>query len=219
MKKILLVLVVLIGVVVFLVGCGKTDKLSDEGGKDLAKNSESGSSAIQSGAEDTGYFGGAGGEFSEFADFAEAQQEIMENYDENDPEAMAKMMEVYADYGAKMELKEFEDTEAVDAPSDFPSDLIYSGGKITQASDSSDEEYISKDITIETTDDFKSVKDFYKNLFSQSMWQITSQSSESGGASYEVTNSADLDASVYIESDPYSKIVAISISYSGYIAE
>lgn len=154
-----------------------------------------------------------------FADLAETQQEIAEDYDPNDPEAAEKMMESYAELGAQLELDEFENAEAVDLPSGFPSSLVYGEGKVTEASDSGDESYINQSITIQTTDEVKVIKDFYKNLFANSEWKITSQSSSSDGASYSVTDSAGLEAGVDIVANSYSKIVNIYIWYSGSITE
>ena len=148
-------------------------------------------------------------------DLVATQQKLGETYDPNDPAAAAKVMETYAKFGAQMELQEFEKAEAVDAPSDFPSSLIYGKGKITESSDDGDESYINKSVTIKTTEDVKTVKEFYKNLFSQIPWKITSQSSESGGASYKAKDAANLEASVDISSDPYSKIINVRIWYSG----
>lgn len=188
----------MMAIVAFLVGCGNAVNPLDTAVQSVVADKE----AVEN-----------------FADLAKAQQKIAENYDENDPEAAVKMMETYAEFGAKMELQEFEKMEAVDAPSDFPSGLIYGKGKITSSSDSGDESYINKSITIETTESLKAIKDFYKNLFSQPTWKLTSQSSESGGASYDATDSANIGANVYISSDSYSKIVNISVSYSGEITE
>ncbi|MFH1284518.1 MAG: hypothetical protein ABIH78_02930 [Candidatus Peregrinibacteria bacterium] len=153
------------------------------------------------------------------SDLATAQQKIAETYDPNDPESTAEIMQSYAELGAQMELQDFENAEAVDPPSDFPSNLIYDKGKITSSSDNGDETYVNKSVTIQTTEDFKTVKDFYKNLFSQASWKITSQSSESGGASYGVTDSSGFEASVDISSDPYSKLVTIYVWYSGSVME
>lgn len=151
-------------------------------------------------------------------DFAVAQQKIGQNIDPNDPAAVAKTMENYAEFGAKLELQDFEKVEAVDAPAGFPSSLLYSKGKITSASDSSDESYLNKSITIKTTDDLKTVKDFYKNLFSKAPWKIASQSNESDGAFYTVKDASDFEASLYISSNAYSKIVEVQITYSGSVA-
>lgn len=159
------------------------------------------------------------GEIKDLSDLMTAQQKIGEAYDENDPEAAAKMMEAYAELEGQMALQEFEKTESVDAPSDFPTDLIYGKGKITSSSDSGDEGYINKSIDIETTEDLKTVKDFYKNLFSQPTWKLTSQSNEGDSASYYATDSAGIEANVYVYIDTYSKIVTISVSYSGSITE
>lgn len=154
-----------------------------------------------------------------------ASREAMKNLTDlaannpNDPATAAKVMENYAQFGAQMELQEYEKAEAVDAPSGFPSSLIYGRGKVTESSDDSSDSYLNKSITIKTTEDIKTVKDFYKNLFSQTPWRITSQSSASDGASYDAKDAANIEASVDISSNPYSKILNIYVSYSGDIAE
>ncbi|MFA6521325.1 MAG: hypothetical protein WCT53_03000 [Candidatus Gracilibacteria bacterium] len=147
-------------------------------------------------------------------DLTVAQQKLG-NLDPNDPASAAKVMETYANLGAQMELQEFEKAEAVDPPSNFPSALIYSKGKITESSDDGDESYINKEITIKTTEDIKTVKEFYKTLFAQPTWKLTSQSSESGGASYKAKDSANIEASVDISVDAYSKLVNVRIWYNG----
>lgn len=187
MKKNLVILMMALIISAFFAGCGKTASPADTASQEV-KN---------------------------LTDLAAAQQKLGETYDPNDPEAAAKMMETYAQFGAQMELQEFEKAESVDAPSDFPSSLIYGNGKVTEASDSGNESYINKSIVIQTTEDVKTVKEFYKNLFSQTPWKITSQSSQTDGASYYATDAANLEASVDISSDPYSKIVTIYVSYSG----
>lgn len=190
-KKFAILMVVMVATTLFA-GCGKTESPEETASKEAVKN---------------------------LTDLAVAQQKLGETYDPNDPAAAMKMMETYAEFGAQMELQELEKAEAVDAPSDFPSSLIYGEGKITYSSDDGDAEYINKGITIKTTEDIKTVKEFYKNLFSQTPWKIISQSSESDGASYKAKDAANLEASVDISSDPYSKIVDVDIWYSGYITE
>lgn len=195
MKKNLAVLMTAMVIIALFAGCGKATDSTDtstDTSKEAAKD---------------------------MADFAEAQQKLAETYDPNDPAAAAKMMETYAEFGAQMELKEFKKAEAVDAPNGFPLSLIYDEGKITESSDDGDATYINKSITIKTTKDLKTVKEFYKNLLSQTPWRITSQSSVSDGASYNAKDAADIEASVDISSDPYSKLVDIRIWYSGDIAE
>ena len=187
MKKILAILTIMIVAVTLFAGCG-TENPAETASKEAVKN---------------------------LTDLVATQQKLGETYDPNDPAAAAKVMETYAKFGAQMELQEFEKAEAVDAPSDFTSSLIYGKGKITESSDDGDESYINKSVTIKTTEDVKTVKEFYKNLFSQIPWKITSQSSESGGASYKAKDAANLEASVDISSDPYSKIINVRIWYSG----
>lgn len=202
MKKSFILLTMVIAIVAFFGGCGKADKPSENSSEKLSEKSSY--TIVQ-----------------QETDLIAAQQQIAETYDPNDPEAVAKMMESYAELGAQVELQDFEKAEAVDAPSGFPSSLIYDKGKITSSSDNGDETYVNQDITIQTTEDFKTVKEFYKNLFSQASWKITSQSSEGGGASYGVTDtdSNGFEASVDISSDPYSKLINIYVWYSGSVTE
>lgn len=187
MKKYLAILTVVLISAAFFAGCGK-ESPAETANKEAVKN---------------------------LTDLVETQQQLGEDYNPNDPAALAKMMEGYAKLGAQVEVQEFEKAESVDAPSDFPSSLIYGKGKITNSSDDGNESYINKSITIKTTEDIKTVKEFYKNLFSQTPWKITSQSSQSDGASYKARDAADIEASVDISADPYSKIVNVSIWYSG----
>lgn len=183
-----LLIVVVITIAALFIGCGKTETPADTASKEAVGN---------------------------LTDLVAAQQKLAENYDPNDPASTAKMMETYAKFGAQMEVQEFEKAESVDAPSDFPASLIYGKGKITESSDEGDASYINKSITIKTTEDLKTVKEFYKNLLSQTPWRITSQSSQSDGASYKAKDAADIEASVDISVDPYSKIVNVNIWYSG----
>lgn len=206
-------------IVALFVGCGNAANplttAIKEAEKDVATQTGVASEEKTESSSDTVEIG----EIKDLSDLMKAQQKIGEAYDENDPEAAAKMMEAYAELEGQMALQEFEKTEAMDAPSDFPTDLIYGEGKITSSSDSGDEGYINKSIDIETTEDLKTVKDFYKNLFSQSTWKLTSQSNESDGASYNATDTAGIEANIYIYTDTYSKIVTISVSYSGSVTE
>jgi hypothetical protein len=187
MKRNLTILMVVLASAALFAGCGK-ESPAETANKEAVKN---------------------------LADLVETQQQLGENYNPNDPAAVAKMMEGYAKLGAQVEVQEFEKAEAVDAPSDFPSSLIYGKGKITSSSDDGYESYINKSVTIKTTEDIKAVKEFYKNLFSQTPWKITSQSSQSDGASYKAKDSADIEASVTISVNPYSNIVEVSIWYAG----
>lgn len=198
MKKTLAVLTVVMISAMLFAGCGKTES-------PLGTASPLGATSKE--------------EAQALGDFVAAQQKLAETYDPNDPAAAVKMMETYAEFGAQMELQEFEKSESVDAPSGFPSSLIYGKGKITESSDDGDESYINKSITIKTTEDLKTVKEFYKNLFSQASWKITSQSSESSGASFTAKDAANLEASVDISADTYSKLVNVYIWYSGDVTE
>lgn len=124
-----------------------------------------------------------------------------------------------AELGAQYELKEFESTESVDAPKGFPKDLIYSSGKITEASDSSSDSYTDLNVTVKTTDELSKVKDFYKNALASSGWKITSQSNTSTGASFDATASNGFTVNIYINRESYSKLTEAQISYTGTISE
>ncbi|MCK9186414.1 hypothetical protein M0P48_03170 [Candidatus Gracilibacteria bacterium] len=192
MKKNFIALMMVVAISLSFLGCGSKEKSDETITKEAIEN---------------------------YKELAEVQQEIAKDYDPNNPEDVAKMMETYAEFGSKMELQEFDKAESVDAPSGFPAGLVYGKGKITSASDDGSEGYVNQSITIQTTETVKTVKDFYKNLFSQAPWKITSQSSEGSGASYGVTGSDGLEVSVNISSDSYSKLVRVDVWYSGSVAE
>jgi len=214
MKKNLAILMMVLSIMAVITGCGKAVNPLEAAMKEAEKESMKEVTKDYDGITTPG-----SGNMESYSDLLEAQQKVQEAYDENAPEAGVKMLEIYAELGAKEELREFENAEAIDAPSNFPSELIYKKGKITSASESGDETYINKDITIQTTEDFKTVKDFYKNLFSQAGWKITSQSSSGSSAYYETTDPSGMTATVDISIYDYSKITTITIYYSGSVME
>ncbi len=214
MKKNLAILMMVLSIMAVITGCGKAVNPLEAAMKEAEKESMKEVTKDYDGITTPG-----SGNMESYSDLLEAQQKVQEAYDENAPEAGVKMLEIYAELGAKEELREFENAEAMDAPSGFPSELIYEKGKITSASESGDETYINKDITIQTTEDFKTVKDFYKNLFSQAGWKITAQSSSGSSASYEATDPSGMTATVDISVYDYSKITTVTIYYSGSIIE
>jgi len=217
MKKNIVFLIVTVTVAMLFVGCGSTANPLGAMNNGTVSDSTGITAATQPGIPSGVVPGATSTEMQDYADYIATQQKIAQSYDPNDPEATAKMMESYAELGSKMELREFENAESLDAPDNFPLGLIYSKGKITEASDSGDDSYINQNITIKTTDSLKDVKAFYKGALSETPWDITSQSSESDGASFDATGTAGINVNVYISSDPYSKIVSITVSYTGEI--
>jgi len=149
------------------------------------------------------------------AELAKIGEQAAKAANANSPEATAAALGQYMDYAAKIELQQFEKTESVDAPSDFPRDLIYGKGKIVSASDDSSETYLSAQIGVKTTDDLKTVRDAYKAILSKDPWKITSQSNDTDSSDFEATDKDGRDVSVSIRADQYSKLVEISIRYSG----
>ncbi|MBI5412134.1 hypothetical protein HZA43_03070 [Candidatus Peregrinibacteria bacterium] len=153
-------------------------------------------------------------------DVAKNIEEAQKNGDlQKQTEAVQKVADSYAKLGAQFELNDYDKLESVDLPDGFPSELVYKEAKATQSSDSSNESYIDKSLTLKTKASFKDVKDFYKTLFSAAPWKITSQSSESGQASYEAQQSNGISVGVRISSDAYSSLTEISLQYSGSIAQ
>jgi len=133
------------------------------------------------------------------------------------PEDLAKAMQNYGEVAATFEEKEFDKAEAVDAPAGFPKELIYSAGKILEAEDSSDDNYVDWHIKIKAKEDGKATRDYYKNLFSASAWKITNQSAESTSASFTAKNGdSGYTAEVEVNFPQYgSKLTEIQVYYRG----
>ncbi len=131
------------------------------------------------------------------------------------PEDVVQSVEKLAEIGAAFEVKEYEKTSPVDAPSNFPTELIYSKWKIINSSDnSSDEKNINQDIEIKTLDTLNDVKTFYKTALSASGWKIKNQSNSSNGWSYSASKEDGSYVDVDISGNEYSKIAEIQVNYS-----
>lgn len=124
-----------------------------------------------------------------------------------------KALENLANLSADMEKKEFDKTEAVDAPSGFPSEFIYSSGKIVESNDDSSDGTKNLKIKIRTTDELAKVKDFYKKILAENGWKLTSQSNTSDGASLEAKKDDNTTVSADISTSQYSKLVDINVDY------
>lgn len=153
------------------------------------------------------------------ADLARIGEKASEAANTNSPEAIAEAIGQYADFASKIELQQFEKVQPVDAPEGFPKDLIYANGKLTESSDDSSESYLNKDISIKTTESLTTVRDFYKNLLGKDPWKITSQSNDADSSSIYAKNKDGMEVSVRVSGSQYSKLVEVSIDYSGDVAE
>jgi len=147
-------------------------------------------------------------------------QKVGQDYDKaqksGNPEDMAKALQNYGDVVANLEIDNFEKTAAVAAPSGFPSDLIYSSGKIVGAEDSSDENYVDQNIELKTKDSAEAVKEFYTKALAANSWKISSQKSESNNTYFTAKNLAGLTTEVDISFDlSYSKLVNVKVYYRG----
>ena len=165
--------------------------------------------AAEEAVQDLGQVTGA------FKELAELGQQVQQAQDSglSDEEAAGQMMEGIMAYGSKMELQEFEKMEAVDLPEGFPSELVYSEGKVIEASDYSNADSVSKHIAIKTTANSKDVKDFYKNLLGATPWKITSQSADAYGASFSAESEDGYNLDVAIDGDQYSQLRTIELDY------
>jgi hypothetical protein len=123
-----------------------------------------------------------------------------------DSEDMAEGMGNLMEFGAKMELAEFEEQSSLDLPKGFPSELVYSDSKITSVSGSSD-------ITLKTTDESEQVMDFYKSLLKDGGdWTVTDESMESGYYSLNADNDdANVDITIY--SYDFTSLTEVDINY------
>lgn len=131
-----------------------------------------------------------------------------------------KALENLANLGADMEKKEFDKTEAVDAPSGFPNEFVYSGGKIIESNDDSNGANTKNlRIKIRTADELSKVKDFYKKVMAENGWKINSQSNESTGASLDAKKDENTTLSVDISSNQYSKLVDVNVNFYQYTTQ
>lgn len=153
------------------------------------------------------------------ADLAKIGEKASEAANTNSPEAMAEAIGQYADFASKIELQQFEKIQSVDAPEGFPKDLIYASGKIVESSDDSSESYLDKSLTVKTTEDLAKVRDAYKALLSKDPWKITSQSNDADSSSFYAKNSDGTTVSVRVSGSQYSKLVEVSVDYTGEIGQ
>jgi hypothetical protein len=131
-----------------------------------------------------------------------------------DEKDATKAIENLAKLGADLEVKELENTEKIDVPSDFPSSLVYSGGKVVGASDNSYENTKDLDITIKTTDEISNVRDFYKKVLAENGWKITGQETSATNTTYNGKNEGEKSTvNVNISTNSYSKIIEIDVSF------
>lgn len=152
------------------------------------------------------------GTLQEFAKLGEQADQAKQS-GASDEEVGAQMLEGIMQYGAKMEVQEFEKMEAVDPPEGFPAELVYSDGKVIESSDNSSDGYISLHITIKTASNSKDVREFYKNYLGESPWKITSQSAESYGGSFSAEHTEGASVDVGIDGDQYSALTTIEVDY------
>lgn len=150
------------------------------------------------------------------AALANLSQKAGEVANTNSPEAVAAAVGQYAEFAANLELQQFQKVQPVDAPDAFPKELVYpSASKIVSASDDSSDTYLSKDVTIKTTDSLSAVRDSYKATLGAAPWKITSQSNDANNAEIDAKNADGKEVTVRMSSNDYSKLVEIDVSYSG----
>jgi len=122
-----------------------------------------------------------------------------------------------AEMGADFEIQEFDKTDAVDAPSDFPEDIIYDNGKILSSSENNYNSDFNFSLEIKTKDDLAKVKEFYKKVLAENDWKIISQENRSDGGYFQADkNLGNENIVVDIYADAYSKLVQIDLDYSRY---
>lgn len=187
MKKTVLLLILVLLVTLTLGGCGK--KTNEPTVLETAKD------------------------YKQAMDVGQQLQQAQESGDQDD---MAEAMQGLMDFGSDIEIREFEKIDSLGLPQGFPANLNYSNGKVVGATNNSDETYIDQSIEIKTTDEFKNVKDHYRDVLSKEPWQIKSESVQSNSASYSANQgSDDFEVEVYIQDNQYSKIVEIDVDYFG----
>jgi hypothetical protein len=151
------------------------------------------------------------------ADAVKNLQDLSNALQSGDAGDQQKALDSLAEIGANYELTEFEKAKAVEAPADFPKNLIYSNGKVTDSSENSYNADYNFNLTIKTTDAADKVKDFYKAALADDGWKITSQSNRTDGSDYEAEkNEGNQTASVSINNYDYSKLIEINVYFHQY---
>ena len=145
-------------------------------------------------------------------DWGKAMEESfggMEGMENIDAEGMAEGMGNLMEFGAKMELAEFEKQGSLDLPKGLPTELVYSSSKVTSVSDSGS----SVDVTLKTTDNSDKIIAFYKSLLKDgSDWTVTDETMESGYYSLMADKgNANVDVTIYYYD--FTSLTEIDIYY------
>jgi len=141
-------------------------------------------------------------------DWGKAMGDSFGDVDNMDPEDMAENMGNLMEFGAKMELAEFEKQASLDLPKTLPINLVYSNAKVTSVSDRE----TSADITIKTTDDSDKVIDFYKSLLKDGDWTVSGETMESGYYSLTANKGTEnVDVTIYFYD--FTSLTEVDIEY------
>src|SRR3989339_1155909 len=197
-KKIFTILMLLLLTTALFIGCGKNkDASSDNKEKESVSENKENTNDVSVLDQMKGY--------KEMSDLGKA----MSSGNEKDA---AIAMQNLAEIQKKYDLKTFEEAESLEIPTNFPSNLIYKNSKATSVSDNSIEPNIDLSVTLETTDAFNDIKNFYKEEIKKD-WKITSQNSESDSYSVNGEKEGGYSISVSINADDFSALRSIYISY------
>lgn len=145
-------------------------------------------------------------------DWGKAMEDSFGDMENMDPEDLADNMGNLMEFGAKMELAEFDKQGSLDLPKGLPTELVYSDSKVTSVSESGG----SIDITIKTTDDSDKVIAFYKSLLKDgSDWTVSDETMESGYYSL-MADKGDSNVDVTIYHYDFTSLTEIDIYYYSY---
>lgn len=142
--------------------------------------------------------------------------EDLANMDEED---LANSFGAMMEFGAEMEIKDFESQESLSLPATFPVNFVYKNAKVTGVNNSSSGDDLYLDIDFRTTDSSDDVKAFYKALLNDGTWTVNGESIETGyytiSGDKETDNSSEsIDVTVYY--NDFSKLIDINVYYSAY---
>jgi len=138
-----------------------------------------------------------------------------------DEEAASAIINGMVEQQVKAELDNFNKIKSIDAPKGLPAELLYPNGKITSSQNNGSDDYMALDINIKTTDSLQTVQDYYKAALAKTPWNVTEQSNEINQFNYfaKVTGNDYLAASIWGYGTDYSKLVEVTVSYSGPITK
>jgi hypothetical protein len=207
LRKFFIVFILLLVTPTLFIGCKNKNDSNDNKEKESVSEEKESNNKDKDGDEDTNDVS-ALDQIKGYKEMAKLSEAMSSGNEKDAVTAMQNLAEIQKKY----DLQEFEEAESLEIPTSFPSNLIYKDSKATSVSDNSVEPNVNLNITLKTVDVFNDVKNFYKEEVKKD-WKITSQSSEGNSYSVDGEKEGGYSISVNVNSDDFSALTSIDISY------